>query len=110
LERPEFEEPAPQPQLYPGTPAGSAPSATPGTANAPTPAPAAAAPPPSASFDGLDFLNFGAGHPPDTNGDVGPVYYIQTINTSIGIFRKSDHVRVAAFTFNSFFSGHFGNL
>ena len=50
---------------------------------------AAAAPPPLSSFDGLDFANWGAGHPPDTNGDVGPTYYIQTINTSIGIYDKS---------------------
>jgi len=71
----------------------------------------APAPPPLASFDGLDFANWGAGHPPDTNGDVGPQYYIQTINTSIGVFRKSDGVRVAAFTFNTFMSqGSFGNL
>src|SRR5205814_7184816 len=41
------------------------------------------------NFDGLDFQNWGAGHPPDTNGDVGRDYYIQTINTSIGIYRKS---------------------
>jgi hypothetical protein len=71
----------------------------------------APAPPPLASFEGLDFANWGDGHPPDTNGDVGPVYYIQTVNTSIGIFRKSDGVRVAAFGFNTFMSqGHFGNL
>src|SRR5215471_10069507 len=70
----------------------------------------APAPPPSASFDGLDFANWGAGHPPDPNGDVGPVYYIQTINTSIGVFRKSDGVRVAAFTFDSFMSQGFGDI
>src|SRR5215467_3779256 len=64
----------------------------------------APAPSPTASFDGLDFANWGAGHPPDTNGDVGPVYYIQTINTSIGIFDKSNGNRVAAFTFNAFMS------
>ena len=58
--------------------------------------PNAPAPSPDASFDGLDFANWGAGHPPDTNGDVGPTYYIQTINTSIGVYRKSDGVRVAA--------------
>ena len=63
--------------------------------------PPAAAPAPSASFEGLDFANWGAGHPPDTNGDVGPTYYIQTINTSIGIFDKATGVRVAAFTFNT---------
>ena len=71
-----------------------------------TPAPA-----PDSSFDGLDFATWGAGHPPDTNGDVGPTYYIQTINTSIGIYDKSNGNRVAAFTFNAFMSqGHFGNL
>src|SRR4051794_3969368 len=53
----------------------------------------AAAPVPLASFDGLDFQNWGTGHPPDTNGDVGPTYFIQTINSSIGIYRKSDGVR-----------------
>jgi hypothetical protein len=75
------------------------------------PAQNAPAPPPIMNFDGLDFANWGAGHPPDTNGDVGPTYYIQTINTSIGIFRKSDGVRVAAFTFNVFMSqGNFGDV
>src|SRR6266545_6780010 len=54
-----------------------------------TAAPAAPAPPPGSgngagSFAGLDFANFGDGWPPDTNGDVGPTYYIQTVNTSVG--------------------------
>ncbi len=72
---------------------------------------AAAAPAPDASFDGLDFANWGQGHPPDTNGDVGPTYYIETINVSIGIYDKSNGNRVAGFTFNSFMSqGNFGNL
>jgi hypothetical protein len=82
-------------------------------ANAPvgTIAPSAPAPTPAKSFDGLDFQNWGSGHPPDTVGDVGPTYYIQSINSSIGIFRKSDGVRVAAFTLNTFMSqGAFGNL
>ncbi|MGH9421994.1 MAG: hypothetical protein ACRD3J_18600, partial [Thermoanaerobaculia bacterium] len=75
------------------------------------PAQNAPAPPPVMNFDGLDFANWGNGHPPDTNGDVGPAYYIQTVNTSIGVFRKSDGVRVAGFSFNTFMSqGHFGNL
>ena len=69
------------------------------------------APAPDISFEGLDFANWGAGHPPDTNGDVGPSYYIQTINTSIGIYDKSNGNRVAAFTFDAFMSqGNFGNL
>ena len=85
--------------------------AAPATAETSTQSPAAPAPAPDSGFDGLDFANWGAGHPPDTNGDVGPTYYIQTINSSIGIFDKSTHARVAAFTFNAFMSqGHFGNL
>jgi hypothetical protein len=72
---------------------------------------AAAAPAPDSSFDGLDFATWGAGHPPDENSDVGPNYVIETVNTSIGIFDKSNGSRVAAFTFNTFMSqGNFGNL
>ena len=53
----------------------------------------------------------GDGHPPDPNGDVGPTYYIQAINTSIAIYNKSTGSRVAAFTFNNLLSqGNFGNL
>ena len=71
----------------------------------------APAPAPDSSFAGLDFATWGQGHPPDTNGDVGPSYFIQTINVSIGIYDKSNGNRVAAFTFNSFMSqGAFGNL
>lgn len=67
------------------------------------------------SFDGLDLNNWGAGWPPDTNGDVGKTnvedggnlkgYYIQTVNTSIGIFDKATGTLVAAFTFDDFFDG-----
>lgn len=68
-------------------------------------------PGPTANFDGLDFANWGNGHPPDTNGDVGPTYYIQTINTSIGIYDKVTGTRVSAFTFDAFMSqGNFGNV
>jgi hypothetical protein len=65
---------------------------------------AAPAPAPSGAFSGLDFANWGAGWPPDTNGDVGKNHYIQTVNTSIGIFDKSTGNRLAAFTFDSLFS------
>jgi len=100
-ERPEREPPE-------GVGEAGAPAATAGgrIASASAPAPA-----PTITFDGLDFANWGAGHPPDTNGDVGPTYYIQTINTSIGIWDKSNGNRVAAFTFDAFMSqGQFGNL
>jgi hypothetical protein len=89
----------PEPQV-PNDPPGTAAQdgAVQAAVSASTPAPAA-----SSSFDGLDFANWGAGWPPDTNGDVGPNHYIQTVNTSIGIFDKSG-VRVAAFTFDALFS------
>jgi hypothetical protein len=79
--------------------------------------PSVPAPPTDTSFEGLDYTDTcgpsqcGDGHPPDTNGDVGPTYYIETVNTAIGIFNKSTGSRVAAFTFNAFMSqGNFGNL
>ena len=62
-------------------------------------------PAPLSNFIGLDFQGWGAGWPPDTNGDVGPVYYIQTVNTSIGIYTKTTGTRAAAFTFDDFFDG-----
>ena len=70
-------------------------------------------PNPLTIFSGLDLNNWGAGWPPDTNGDVGRSnvgaqnkgYYIQTVNTSIGIFDKSDGTQVAAFKFDDFFDG-----
>src|SRR6266542_3034042 len=71
---------------------------------------AAPAPAPIQNFDGLDFATWGAGHPPDPNGDVGPNHYIQTVNTSIGVYNKTG-TRLAAFTFDTFMSqGQFGNV
>jgi len=107
FERPEREGPVPHPIFLPGTTVATSPLiAEPSVADRSAPAPS-----PIRSFDGLDFANWGAGHPPDTNGDVGPKYFIEAVNTSIGIFNKSDGTRVAAFTFDTFMSqGHFGNL
>jgi len=62
-------------------------------------------PAPIANFAGLDFLNNGSGWPPDTNGDVGPTYYIQTVNTSMGIFDKTSGALVVALDYNTFFQG-----
>ncbi len=71
----------------------------------------AAAPGPSISFEGLDYASWGAGRPSDNNGDAGPTYYVEVVNSSIGIFRKSDGVRLVGVTFNTFMSqGLFGNL
>jgi hypothetical protein len=53
---------------------------------------------------GLDFNTWGDGHPPDTNGVIGPNHFVETVNTSIGIFSKSTGALVSAFTYNSFFA------
>ncbi len=65
-------------------------------------------PEPVKSFPGLDFQNFGGGWPPDTNGDVGPTYYIQTVNMSIGIYDKATASRVVGMSYNAFFQGPAG--
>ncbi|MGA8810602.1 MAG: carboxypeptidase regulatory-like domain-containing protein, partial [Thermoanaerobaculia bacterium] len=104
MERAELPEPSPHPVTIQGTvPEQSTPVGNPG--------PRAPAPAPNAVYEGLDRFNWGAGSPPDTNGDAGPNNYIQTVNTSIGVYRKSDGFQQAAFTFNTFMSqGAFGNL
>jgi hypothetical protein len=63
-----------------------------------------AMPSPDLTFAGLDLTNWGAGWPPDTNGVVGAEHYIQTVNTSIGIYSKAG-AQLAAFSFNTFFAG-----
>src|SRR4029079_57950 len=109
-ERPEHEDPfGPPEQGQEESTGGSAPPAQ--VSPSAIASAAAAAPGPDSSFDGLDYATWGDGHPPDENGDVGPTYYIQVVNTSIGIYDKSTGTRVAAFTFNDFMSqGNFGNL
>src|SRR5256886_5713948 len=106
-ERPEHEDPfgPPETSAASGLPSKVSPSGiVSGAAQAPAPGP-------DSSFAGLDFATWGAGHPPDENGDVGPTYYIQVVNTSIGIYDTSNGNRVAAFTFDTLMSqGQFGNL
>lgn len=62
-------------------------------------------PNPLISFSGMSLAAGGAGWPPDTNGDVGPNHYIQTVNTSIAIYDKSTGAEITRFTFNTFFNG-----
>src|ERR1043166_3042409 len=45
----------------------------------------------------------GAGTPPDTNGDVGPNHYIQSVNSSFAIYSKTGTL-LASFTENSLWS------
>lgn len=56
-------------------------------------------------FEAMNLNDNGAGWPPDTNGDVGSTYFIQTVNTSIGIYNKSTGALVSATTFDDFFEG-----
>jgi hypothetical protein len=70
----------------------------------------AAMPAPLQNFPGLSRTDTctggpcGAGIPPDTNGDVGPNHYIQSVNTAVGIYNKTGTL-LASFTFNSLWSG-----
>jgi Carboxypeptidase regulatory-like domain/Fibronectin type III domain/Domain of unknown function (DUF4214) len=72
--------------------------------------PLAPMPGPVQNFPGLTRTDLctggqcGAGIPPDTNGDVGPNHYIQTVNTAVGIYNKTGTL-LASFTFNSLWSG-----
>ena len=67
-------------------------------------------PSPTTNFAGLGFSTSvtggqaGGGWPPDTNGDVGPTYYIQSVNTAFGIFSKSTGALAASFTENQLWS------
>ncbi|HET8799242.1 MAG TPA: carboxypeptidase regulatory-like domain-containing protein, partial [Thermoanaerobaculia bacterium] len=104
--RPELEPPDHKPVELEGNrievPPSNVPAAPP-TANPPAPAP-------NVVFEGLDREFWGAGSPPDTTGDVGPQYYIQAVNTSVGIYDKAGNQQ-AAFTFDTLMSqGSFGNL
>ena len=44
-------------------------------------------------------------HRPDTNGDVGPIYYIQAVNTSFAIYDKLYGNEVIHLSFTQLFSG-----
>jgi len=58
-----------------------------------------------AGFGAMSLSANGAGWPPDTNGDVGPSHYVETVNTSIGIYNKSTGTAISTTTFNNFFGG-----
>jgi hypothetical protein len=95
----------PEPRLPPAPhfakqPLADAPS------SAPAPQPTTQVPAPAAtSFDGLDFTNWGDGHPPDTVGDVGPNDYVEAVNTAFAVYDKSSGQQLAAATFNTLWQG-----
>ena len=65
----------------------------------------ASMPSPIRNFDGVSFATAGSGLiPPDTDGDVGPNHYIQSVNSAIQVFSKTGTTLSGPTTFNSFFS------
>jgi len=57
------------------------------------------------NFSGMTQATSGCGClPPDTNGDVGPNHYIQSVNSAIQIFSKAGATLSGPTTYNSFFS------
>ena len=57
------------------------------------------------TFDGVDSNLSGCGClPPDSDGDVGPNHYINSVNSSIRIYDKTGNVLAGPTTYNSFFS------
>ena len=62
-------------------------------------------PPPLLTFAGTDRVGSGCNcRPPDTNGDVGPNHYVQTVNTGFRVFDKSGTPLTPFITYNSFFA------
>jgi hypothetical protein len=64
-----------------------------------------ALPTPSLTFEGIDATDEGNSvAPPDTNGDVGPNHYVQTVNNRVGIWDKNGNLLVPFFTQSSLFA------
>ncbi len=62
-------------------------------------------PPPLLTFDGINAAQAETVvPPPDTNGDVGPNHYVQSVNTSFRVFDKNGNPLTGPITFNSFFA------
>jgi hypothetical protein len=63
-------------------------------------------PAPLLTFEGINFTQTQCAFcwPPDTNGDVGPNHYVQSVNTSFRVFDKSGNPLSPVTTFNSFFA------
>ncbi len=60
---------------------------------------------PDPNFDGIERFDAGANFfPPDTNGDVGPDHYIQTVNSSIAIFDKEGSTLAGPMSINTLFA------
>ena len=71
----------------------------------PLPGPLAPMPTPAVTFNAMTFASNGAGHPPDTVGDVGPNHFVQAVNTSVGIYNKTTGAAISTFPFSALWSG-----
>ena len=61
--------------------------------------------PPLLTFEGTDRVGSGCNcRPPDTNGDVGPNHYVQTVNSGFRVFDKLGNPLTPFTTYNSFFA------
>jgi hypothetical protein len=90
-------------QILPG--AQRTPTSGTGTSPQAVQGPLAPMPGPTTSFNGLNYNANGAGHPPDTVGDVGPNHFVQAVNTSVGIYSKTTGAALATFTFDGLWAG-----
>src|SRR5437899_3225120 len=61
-------------------------------------------PPPLSTFEGISYFEGGEQIPPDTNGDVGPNHYVQSVNLAFKVFDKNGNTLSGPTTFNSFFA------
>src|SRR5438270_3873279 len=72
---------------------------------------AASAPVTATNFDGIGngVAGFSVNSaPPDTNGDVGPSHYVQTVNTDFAIYSKSGALLYGPVAINTLWSGFGG--
>ena len=66
-------------------------------------------PAPLLTFDGINSVTGGCGClPPDTDGDVGPNHYIESVNSSIQIYNKTGTTLSGPTTYNAFFAALVG--
>ena len=64
---------------------------------------------PTLTFEGISSSTSGCGClPPDTNGDVGPNHYVQTVNTAFQIWNKSGSALTSAQSISTLFTGFGG--
>src|SRR2546423_14639288 len=72
---------------------------------------AASAPATSTNFDGIGngVAGFSVNSPPpDTNGDVGPNHYVQTVNTDFAVYNKRGTLLYGPAPINTLWSGFGG--